>query len=328
MKIIINLTTLFMMLVFVAQAQNTLATNYTFSQNAQNKMVLAEQQTYERSLQGNEANSFYINLEKNEFAIIEVIQDGTDVVLSSYDSNNKPIISVDSTNGDFGPEIIYLLSYKPEVYRLEVKSTEKPNKIGKYKIQVVEKRISKPEDAYLIKAQEAFSKGYRARYDSSESVKSAISYYKEALNNWVVARQSAKEAETLYLLGYCSNETNDYFEAKQYYLKALELQIKLNDKRGKVLTELGLGQVYLSLKDDKNGSEYLLLALRTAKEINDKKSEIEALTSLGIYYCSIGKFLESSNYFNNAIEISTQIGDDEAIQEIKTTMKRLLIGNQ
>lgn len=166
------------------QVPNTSSYGYTFCQSDKTKTVLNTEESYEKSLPGGEFDSFYINLQKSEFAIIEVLQEGVDVALTSYDSNNNPITSVDSTNGDFGPEIIYLLSDKLELYRLEVKSTENPNKTGKYKIRIVEKRISKPEDIYLIKAQEAFSNGYRARHeDSPESLKLAISYYKESLNN-------------------------------------------------------------------------------------------------------------------------------------------------
>lgn len=94
-----------------------------------------------------------------------------------------------------------------------------------------------------------------------------------------------------------------------------------------MLTEFGLGQVYISLKDKKQGSEYLFSALKTAKEINDMKTESNILTSLGIYHYSVGSFLESSNCFNKAIEICSQIGDDEGIQEIRDTMKSLLSGN-
>ena len=89
---------------------------------------------------------------------------------------------------------------------------------------------------------------------------------------------------------------------------------------------MGLGQVYLNLKDKKKGSEYLFLALNTCREIDDKKLQIDILSSLGEYYYFEGEFLKSSKYFNEAIELCNKIGDEEKRDQVKDNMKKLLVG--
>lgn len=314
-------------IIFAIYVKTSFAHKQNFYQTNTDRIVLQTNSQYKKVLSGGKLDNFYIDLEENEFVSIEIMQNKADVAVNIYANDNNYIATIDSTNGDLGPEVVYILSNKFNTYRLEIEAIENAKSIGEYSIKVVEKRSANMSDKYLVKAQEAFPKAYKARYQNSDQgLVQAITFYKEALNNWIIGRQSQKEAETLYLLGFCHDQLDKYFEAKEYFTKALTLQQKLNDKQGKALTELGLGQVYLNLKDKKKGSEYLFLALNTCKEIDDKKLQIDILSILGEYYYFEGKFLESSKYFNEAIEFCNKIGDEEKRDQVKDNMKKLLVG--
>ena len=77
-------------------------------------------------------HNFYIDLEENEFVSIEIMQNKIDIAVNIYSNDNNYMATIDSTNGDLGPEVVYILSDKSNTYRLEIEAIENVKSIGEY----------------------------------------------------------------------------------------------------------------------------------------------------------------------------------------------------
>ena len=89
----------------------------TFALNAQiNKGYLKNHIIVNTTISSKERHLYKVKMEKNEFASFRLMQQGVDVMITTYDLNGKKIADFDSPNGRFGPEFFTLTSGKPGEY--------------------------------------------------------------------------------------------------------------------------------------------------------------------------------------------------------------------
>ena len=98
-------------------------------------------------LKAHDTLRYTVAMDVNMFAYFNLVQDGVDAMISTYDTDGKRIQSFDSPNGRTGPEPVTLFSDKKGNYVLEVTALEEKGYQGKYKITWIklEPRGSTPE---------------------------------------------------------------------------------------------------------------------------------------------------------------------------------------
>jgi len=98
-------------------------------------------------LKAGDKHRYSVIMEANMFAYFNLLQDGVDAVITTYDPEGKKIKSFDSPNGRKGPEPVTLISDKKGNYVLEVTALEEKGHQGNYKLTWVklEPRGTTPE---------------------------------------------------------------------------------------------------------------------------------------------------------------------------------------
>src|SRR5208337_4174723 len=113
--------------------------------------------TLERTLQGGEKHLYAIHAETGQFIHFIVDQLGIDVALTLYAPDGKALGSMDSPNGNFGPEQISTIAEAPGIYRLEVASGDKNVPAGRYRVTVENPRTPSDADRARVAAERIFS---------------------------------------------------------------------------------------------------------------------------------------------------------------------------
>jgi len=127
----------------------------------------------ERTLSGQEEDSYTIRLEKKQRLKAVAEQKGVDVVVQILSPKGEVLATIDGPTGDQGPETIEWIAAEAGVYRIVVKPLEANTKPGKYEIRLLEVR----------KATRAELENVRTNQD-----------VKEAEKEWFAARFRGDEA--------------------------------------------------------------------------------------------------------------------------------------
>lgn len=103
--------------------------------------------TLSEILTAGEKHRYTVTIEANMFAYFNLVQDGVDAMITTFDPDGNKIQSFDSPNGRMGPEPVTIFSEKKGNYVLEVTALDEKGHKGKYKLAwvKVEPRGTTPE---------------------------------------------------------------------------------------------------------------------------------------------------------------------------------------
>ena len=98
-------------------------------------------------LKAGDKHKYTVVMDANMFTYFNLIQDGVDAEITTYDPDGNKIQSFDSPNGRKGPEPVTIFSNKKGEYVLEVTVLGEEGHQGKYKLtwEILEPRGSTPE---------------------------------------------------------------------------------------------------------------------------------------------------------------------------------------
>jgi CubicO group peptidase (beta-lactamase class C family) len=85
-------------------------------------------------LKAGDKHRYTVMLDAGMFAYFNLLQDGVDAMITTYDPDGKKIQNFDSPNGRNGPEPVILFSDKKGKYVLEVTALDEKGPQGKYKL--------------------------------------------------------------------------------------------------------------------------------------------------------------------------------------------------
>ena len=84
-----------------------------------------------------ESHRYQLPMEKDQYALLEIMQKDLDVVVTVYDPHGEILELVDRAYGSTGPEYVTLISKKAGTYELEVKPFDSSKKGGSYEIEIL-----------------------------------------------------------------------------------------------------------------------------------------------------------------------------------------------
>lgn len=103
-----------------------------------------------------------------------------------------------------------------------------------------------------------------------------------------------------------------YLQAKDFYEKALEIDILLESKHDQASDYNDLGNILKRLKDLENAVNAYQKALLICLELKDRSGECTIYTNLGALYQAIGNFKEAIKHQNQCLELSRKIKDTQS----------------
>lgn len=89
----------------------------------------------DREIAPGEKHSYRLNLKANQFSVLIVIQDGTDVIVRVHDPAGVELGFFDSPNGAHGPEVVPISSTVAGIYTVVVEPFDTAEPKGKYSIE-------------------------------------------------------------------------------------------------------------------------------------------------------------------------------------------------
>ena len=214
------------------------------------------------------------------------------------------------------PEIIGYLNWSREIFlKLKLRT------IIFCPIYIMDEIIKSAPDFYrfanriTIKEKNEFVEGTKMQmrsfvsdiyYDNENELKDRIKIQEHLLSN---AEDDYKVADISLNLGKMYLKICNYDKSIMYFKNSKNLYEKLNDKKGILMSIMGVGLVHNGLCDFKKAIVFLENSLKIAKEIGDKAGESKCYTNLGNAYQSLGDFRKAIEFPENSLKIFKEIGD-------------------
>lgn len=89
-----------------------------------------------KEIQASESHQFTMDLKKDQFVLLELLQHGIDLEIITFNPAGDEIEKFDSPNGKNGPELITIISKSAGKYKLEVKPLDESQDTGMYDLEV------------------------------------------------------------------------------------------------------------------------------------------------------------------------------------------------
>jgi len=111
-----------------------------FNSTAQIDIKTIDNQTI--SIQPNEKQEYYLDLNKNQFAFMRFEQKGADIYIQIKSPEGKLLMQYDTGNGKMRPELVQIIPSKDGKYQVVVAAHEEQKKKGNFTFQL-EKIVEK-----------------------------------------------------------------------------------------------------------------------------------------------------------------------------------------
>ena len=158
---------------------------------------------------------------------------------------------------------------------------------------------------------EAIYKVLFAAYLHIRDYTNAIAYGKKLLAIEREGRETVQEGILCINLATICKAENKYFEAKEFYEKAISIMNKTGNRKYEAHACAELGKVLYSLSDFAKSIRYVEKALAIAVETGDRNGEAARYGNLGAVFISLGDYVKANKYLEKAIAIAIEIGDRE-----------------
>lgn len=301
-------------------------------------------QSFEQRLLGGISHLYPLPMKEGDFLELIVDQKGVDVEVEVFDPLGEPLFTVDSPNGDQGPERVLLVARESARYRAQV-STFDPSGKGGYRIWIATQRRATPEDLKEAKAEELFfqAKATKEPFNSRESK------LQEAARLWEQTGNDGRQADALWRLGalYAQREQHRKSLEVWHRAKFLYHEARRLGDEGVVANDIGTSYFKLSRLDlaEESYGEALTFGKRTgnakiagaalynlgyiswrrgkysealekleparlAVQDVDRVQEGKALTALGLVFSSVGKTDIALRKFREALAVFKNLGNE------------------
>ncbi len=230
------------------------------------------------------------------------------MALALVTPDGKKISEVNSKHTLEGAETMSAIAEITGDYLIEVRSSEKAAKLGRYGIKVEELRAATVEDKYRVAAGSIFREAEQLQRGPVEAQKKSIEKYQEALVLFRKAIDRNGEGETLNKIGEAYFLLGEMQKGLENFNEALQIRRMVNPSGGaETLNNIGL--VYWSMGEMQKALEKYHEALPIRQAVGDRNGEAETLHNIGIVYWSLGDMQKALENYNKALPIRQEVGD-------------------
>ncbi|MEM6345248.1 MAG: tetratricopeptide repeat protein [Bacteroidota bacterium] len=148
----------------------------------------------------------------------------------------------------------------------------------------------------------------------------ATNSYKQAIK--IVEKQALNRPGLYMNLGMTMVNQGNFYEAIDYYFKALTLFEKEDDPFGMAISYNNIGVAYYDRKDYENALDYYNKAFDAFSRTNNKINALQTKSSIANAYESMGEFDKVLETMEEVLKLSEEAGDEMLLVETKTNMAR------
>jgi tetratricopeptide (TPR) repeat protein/CHAT domain-containing protein len=267
----------------------------------------------ERELHGGEKRTYEIHVDAGQFLHAVVEQLGIDVKLSLIGPDGKEIASMDSLNGDYGPEQISTIAESSGNYRFKIAAEDKSVSAGHYRVSIDSPRIPGDQDKARVSAERLFYEAEMLREQGKAEVyRDAVQKFAKALSLWRAVNDRYEEALTLYSIGSIYSTLGEIQTALDYYNQALTTERELKDRAGEARTLDSLGFMYWKTDQYEKAIGWYEKALAIHRELKDRAGEAKTLDRVGFAYRKLNRIERAIQLYEQALTIERELEDRAA----------------
>jgi CHAT domain-containing protein/tetratricopeptide (TPR) repeat protein len=279
------------------------------AQSVEESRLLEPGKPIERELSGGRSHFYKVTMTSGQHLHIAISQRGIDTLVALYTPDGKKIDDSDVDNSTEGGEGISVIAEAAGAYMVEVRSTVKTARTGRYEIKVEELSAATAEDKYRVAGEIAFREAERLGKGTLEAKRKSIEKYHEALELHRRAGARDWEAVTLNSIGIIYNSLGETQKALEKFNEALPLWRAVGQRDGEALTLNNIGGVYRSLGEMQKAMEKFNEALPIFRAAGDRSLEAVTLNNIGGVYQLLGEEQKALEKFNEALPIRRAIGE-------------------
>ncbi|MDQ3473583.1 MAG: tetratricopeptide repeat protein, partial [Acidobacteriota bacterium] len=259
-------------------------------------------QTVERELKGGETQEFTVRLQAGQFLHVEVEQVAIDVEVALLAPDKQKLLTIDSPNDQYGPELVVWESKIGGEYALQVGSPNKKALPGRIRVKMVTLHTITPLDRNLIAAARAFEEAQRVRAQRTAPARaSAIKKFEEALSEFGKLDNNYWSGLSLHGLGSTYVQSNEFAKALSSFDRALPLFRAAGDKRREAGVYNFIGGIQDILGNQSQALAGFQKALAICEQIEDPSTKASVLNNLGKVHSDLNHWQVSLDYYNQAL---------------------------
>jgi CHAT domain-containing protein/Tfp pilus assembly protein PilF len=266
----------------------------------------------DKELAGGQAHTYKISVASaNQYLRVVIEQRGINIVAALYNSQNKELLRVDNPSGAHGPIYVSTILQPPGDYRVEVRSTEKWAKSGRYKIAIEDLRDAKPPDTERVAADKNYVEG-RQLYDR-RNYTDALLKFQAANAYWLREGDRHWIALTEFCLGNTevNNQVNTQDKlntrviAAEHFNKGLQVQIdeRLDWRlRASLFNDRGANLGYFEDKEQE-ALESLNEAFKIYEKHQDRRGQASVFNNIGFLHLRAGRYRQASEILSKGLPL-------------------------
>lgn len=286
---------------------------------------LPPNQAIEREITGAEIHRYKFDMQANEFFQVRVEQKGVEVALKLREARGNVLATMESIDGENGPETLTFVAPLKGNYLLEVSGFYPKAEKGPYTIRREAARTATAKDRRRVEVEQLFVAGMAAR-DAHGQTEIAIRKLGEALAGWqelndeYLAEVTAETVKQLKgfvvdtVFAEARGLANDGTAASARtsllrFADARKLYQGIGDRRKEASCLVWLGHVHSSLAEKQQALEFFDLALVLRRALGDRGGEAIVLNNIGLVYDDLGERRKALEFHNLALQLRRDIGD-------------------
>src|SRR5262245_29900047 len=279
------------------------------SQSADEEFSLEPGKPVERELSGGQSHFYKITMTSGQYLHLVVKQRGIDVDVALFTTDGKKISEVTCDPVIEGLGNALMIAEITGKYLIEVHSTEKAAKTGRYEIKVEELRVATDEDKYRVVGDSIFREAQRLQNGTLEAKRKSVEKFHEALDLYRRAGYRNGEANALAWIGEVYRTLGEIQKALDKHKEALPIFRAAGDRRDEAITLNNIGESYRSLGELQKALEQHNEALPIRRAAGDRRGEAITLNNIGLVYSALGDTQKALDKYNEALPFRRAVGD-------------------
>jgi tetratricopeptide (TPR) repeat protein len=204
------------------------------------------------------------------------------------------------------------------LYQMQVRSPNKDDVPGRYRIELAELRPATSRDKELVNAELALMEGVQlmGRRDYQRVIKK----YEDAAALFRAAENTTWEGFTLSYLGSVYLTLGEREKALDCFQRTLQRFRETTNQARESWVLNTLGEFYYMSREPQQALQYFNQALALFRQVSDTRGEAEALHNTAYVYLSLNEVQQAINRFESALEIREKAGDESGKASTLTSL--------
>ena len=268
--------------------------------------LLLPGQTVSGNVAGSERRVFQFPVVAGDFARVEVVPAGIDLVVSLL-GPDKPLMEMDGKSGFLWQLSVSGIASKAGLFRVELRAYGPATLLGSYSVKLVERRPANAHDAKRVQAEQHLSAGRKLFEQGAAHYKAAATEYEKATALWRELNDSQYEGVSLLNVAWVYYMFSKYDETLAAANRSAELLRATNDKLGESKAIYVIASAYYYLGQYQKASDDFLQSLTLKQAIKDRRGEGAVLRQMADISQIQGDIEKSQKYLEDALKISREV---------------------